>query len=468
MRVSDILNVDDDREFRNICDDSRNISPGDIFVAYRGKELNGADYIEDALSLGALCVITDDKDYEDNTRGIYFVPNIRHALPGMLMKVYNIDLSKIRFYGIVGTSGKTTTSYILKHMLSKFGRSVGLIGTTGAYIGDRCIYYGLTTPKVIDLYRIISEMQEQGICDIVMEISVQAIEYEKIFGLKFSYIIFTNISPEHMDSYSYDEYVKLKLSVFDKNICDQAIVNVDDEYGRIIEGYDIPHLTYGLDNPADAFAVNIEDRDRLSFTANICDDIYFIDTSLFGSYNVYNILSCMCIGYDLGYSTDMIESAINSVGNIVGRGEVIKYGDRYIVIDFAHTVDSIDRLLEYAHRKYAGDITVIIGCTGYSDKEKRKNIGAVLDKYANFIILTSDNPLHESVDSICADIALGIKNTKYIVIDDRSNAINYGIMHNDGVLLLLGKGGERYQKIGDSLIDYSDREEVENVLGRGK
>lgn len=477
MRVCDIVSVEDDRQICGLACMSGKVKNNFVFFAINGKTKNGNDYIFDAINSGAIVVITSDKKYKtgeklygkthQNFAWVKVVDDVRKYMSIMAKSYYQVDTKNMKFVGVVGTSGKTTTTYILSHIFEFAKYYAGLIGTTGAYIGKECIYYGLTTPDPIDLFCVLKKMQDAGCKIVIMEVSVQAIELNKLYGIFFDYCIFTNITPEHMDSYkNFDEYANIKMSFFCPQNVKEAIVNVDDYYGRLIaRNSGVVCITYGNNNPANIFAVDIiSNKGGMSFVVNICDQIVKIDTHLVGLYNVYNIMSCMAVALGMGIKLDDIKNGIANIDCILGRYERIEVGNNKIIIDFAHTIDSIKKVIQTTRSIYNQNITVLVGCTGYSDVAKREEIGKVLDKYADSVILTSDNPQNEDVGKICQDIARFIKSDKTVIITDRVQAIQYGIQHLCGVLLLLGKGGEKVQKIGNISVPYDEKAVVLSIL----
>ncbi len=478
MRVCDVIDVCDNRNIAGISCNSKEIKDNFIFFAIKGNKVDGNAYIDSAIDCGAILVVTENKKYKTGEKVfvsnkfayIYVVENVRTTMSVLAKQFYDVNLDNTKFVGVVGTSGKTTTTYILNHILMTQYKC-GLIGTTGAFVGSNELYYGLTTPDPIDLFRIIKQMQDMGCEIIIMEISVQAIEYQKTFGILFDYCIFTNISFEHMDTYkNMHNYANLKMSFFTSQNVKEAVINVDDKYGReIASANKIPCITYGNMYPANAFAVNIsEDKNQMSFVVNICDSVAKITTQIVGKYNVYNILASCVVAMGLKIKLSDIAHRLQSLRNIVGRYERIAVGNNIIIIDFAHTIDSIKKVIQTTKKLYKQNISVVIGCTGYSDKKKRQEIGKVLEKYCFQAILTSDNPQNEDVIMICQDIAKHIQKSKTIIITNRCKAIQYGIEHISGVLLLLGKGGEHFQKVGNKNIPYDEKETVLSILGGKK
>ncbi len=453
----------------NITHCSNEVSKGGIFVAISGNTFNGNDYINDAITNGAKCIVTE-KFLDVKNVTIIVVKNARKAMALMAKNFYNRECDNLEIVGIVGTSGKTTTSHIIKQILSANGKNVGVIGTNGIYIDNIRLENQFTTPDPLELHYIFYKMKTLGVEIVVMEISAQSISQFKVSGIRLKTCVFTNITPEHLDFFdSMDNYAKVKMQYFDIKNMDEAIINVDDPYGmEIAYSSNMPVLSVGIENPSNIFAIDIlSNTNGLRFVVNLLDEVYRIDTSLMGKFNVYNIMSAMAVSKLLGLSKSEIEKGINSLQVVDGRFEVFKLSDgKQIVVDFAHTVDSIDKLLSTIKPTISGRLIVLFGCVGYSDKTKRKDMMSAVLKYADYVIITTDNRGETPFEEIEMDMTEGVAKNRYISIEDRKSAINfgYGLMKENDTLVVMGKGIENFQKIGKNKIPYSDIKIVQELI----
>ena len=385
-------------------------------------------------------------------------------------KFYNNACDKLKIIGIVGTNGKTTTSYILKSILEHNNHKVGVIGTNGVYIDNKYIEEELTTPDPINLHNYLFRMLKANVEYVIMEVSAHAIDLYKVAGIKFCIGLFTNISNEHLDYFdTIENYAKCKMKFFDELYIKEAVINVDDEWGvKIARKNAVPCITYGIYNPANTFAINIDTSlHGTKFVVNTLDEIFDINTTLIGEYNVYNILGAISVCKILGIDNDVIVHGISGLEKVDGRCNIIKTGSNYIVIDFAHTPDGFEKILSTIKSFATGKVVTVFGCVGYSDSNKRKLMGSVASKYSDYIVLTSDNPNFVKVATINGDIKKGFgKFENYIEIEDRVEAIKFGIgmLCKSDVLVLLGKGGERKQVINGKSIEYNEIEIVNNLI----
>lgn len=447
---------------------SNEVEKDSIFICIKGNNFDGNNYINEAIKKGAKCIVTEEEIELKNTCVIR-VKDIRIAMSIMAKNFYNNACDNLKLIGVVGTSGKTTTSIIIAKLLENNDNSVGIIGTNGIFIGDIQIENKFTTPDPLELHYIFYQMKLLGIKTVVMEVSAQAIYLHKLHGIKFDICVFTNITPEHLDFFgTMEKYARCKMDFFNDKNMKECVVNVDDFYGmEIAYKCNIPCVTYSVKNPANSFAMDVEiGISETKFTANILDEIAEVKSSLVGDFNVYNILAGMTVAKMYGISMDDIINNLNNLKSIPGRLNYYKKGDKTIIVDFAHTPDSFEKTLAFVKSFCLGNMTTVFGCVGYSDKSKRIAMGKVADKYSERIILTVDNRGDVPFMDICDDIKIGIVNSSVSLIENRADAIKYGydnLQEND-ILCVLGKGAEDFQKIGEERIAYSDLDVVENLL----
>lgn len=454
------------KSITHISDEIENSS---IFIALKGNNYDGNNYINSAIEKGAKCIITDDENIVCNNVCLVVVKDARIAMSVVAKNFYNRCVDKMTVVGIIGTSGKTTTSFVISQILSNTGKKIGVIGTNGVYIDNIRQETKFTTPDPIDLHYIFYQMKHLGVDIVVMEVSAQAIYYKKVYGIMFALCVFTNISREHLDFFgSIENYAKCKMDFFNKNNMKECVVNVDDFYGReLAYKVNIPCISYGLDEPANSFAIDIElGFENSKFVANILDDIVYVNTSFVGRYNISNILASLTVAKMLGVSSVELGKAINELKEIDGRYNVYNVGGKKIVIDFAHTPRSILTLLSHIKETSNYNIISVFGCVGYSDRDKRIEMARAVAKYSSKIIVTTDNRGNTDFKEICNDIIDGLGYLQYVCIEDRETAIKYAysVMEDNDLLVIMGKGAETFQKIGDERVPYSDRDVVVKLL----
>ncbi len=456
---------------QSITHRSSDVTKGGLFIAINGRSSDGNDYIEDAINRGAKCIITE-REMACQNATIIVVKNARKAMSIIAKNFYNRECDNMDIVGVVGTSGKTTTSHIIKQILEQNGKKVGVIGTNGVYIDNIRLDNGFTTPDPIDLHYIFYQMKSFGVDTVVMEISAQGISQFKVAGIRLKVCVFTNLTPEHLDFFgSMDEYANCKMKYFDIKNMDEAIINVDDPYGmEIAYTSNMPVLSVGIENPANTFAIDIlSNSNGLKFVVNLMDDVYRIDTKLVGRFNVYNIMSAMAVAKILGLNKSQIERGVQTLKPIDGRYEVFHLDKgKSIIVDFAHTIDSIDRLLSFVKSGAKGRVIALFGCVGYSDSAKRKAMMNATLKCADYVVVTSDNPGNTPFEDIEKDMVDGVPKNKYISIEDRKSAINfgYGLLRENDTLVVMGKGVESFQKIGNEKIPYSDIKTVQELINK--
>lgn len=447
---------------KSLAFDSRNIEKGGLFFAIIGNNYDGRDFVDEAVFKGGVAVVTETK-LENVFVPQIIVKNVRKALAIISKNFFNRACEKLRIIELVGTNGKTTTSTVLFNILRDAGKKVGLIGTNGVKIMDLDYPAMLTTPDPIDLHYIFEQMLICGVEYCVMEVSAQAIYYDKVFGIEPDAIIYTNITPEHLDFFkTMENYSKTKLNhiISCKNAL--KIVNCDDKYAKkLLKCENI--VTYGLFNPADAFAIDIKmDLKKCSFVANVCDEIMMIECGFIGEYNVYNILSAILLARHYNIDIKIIQNALFNMKKVDGRFEVFDFeNNNKVIVDFAHTPDGFKKVLEVIKNLRKGRIITLFGCVGYSDVEKRKKMGDIVKKYSDFVIITSDNYSDGDFERIFNDINI---TNHYAKIPNRREAVDFGInmMDKGDTLILLGKGAENYQKTKEGDIEYSELQTVKD------
>lgn len=436
------------------------INKGDLFF-----DLKGDKNINTIFERGAAFVIRLGGTSRSEGEKIWSCANPREIYALASKRYFKNCCDKMKLIGITGTNGKSSVAKLVYDIFSWSGRKVGMIGTMGCRYDNTEIETGFTTPDPFILHRLFYQMHKCGIEYVVMEVSAHAIELKKLSGIKFDIFALTNISQDHLDFFeNMEKYASTKLSMFDKKYIKQGIVCVDDDRARgLVENVNVPLISYGVENPSDIFAIDIEESfDGTKFICNCLDEISIIQTNLVGGYNVLNTLCAIGICNICGMDIVDITCALRYAEAEIGRFNIIKYDGINIVIDYAHTPDGLEKVLQTAKSICEGRLVVLFGCGGNRDASKRKIMGSVAEKYADEIFLTNDNPRLENPMEIVSQIAEGIKDKNYHIELDRKLAIYQAISfcERGDCLIIAGKGGEKYQDIGGKKIQYSDFDEV--------
>ncbi len=428
-------------------DDSRKVKDGDTFIALHGYKEDGHKYIEDAIQKGAKMIIAE--------RGNFSVPTLivdsTNEYLDKYLKINNID---IKLIGVTGTNGKTTTCYLIYQLLNKLGHKCAYIGTLGYIVDDDVTELTNTTPGKLELYSLLLDSYNHNCEYVVMEVSSQALDQKRVDYLEYDYAIFTNLTRDHLDYHdNIDNYIEAKKKLFyllkDDGV---AILNNDDEY---VQKFKIKNYkTYGFKNSD--YVINDE--------GYINGNKY--DIPLLGRYNKYNVLAAISLLYEMGYDYSNLYDFVSELKGPNGRMEVINKGESKIIIDYAHTPDAVANIISVAKELTKGRIITIIGCGGNRDQGKRKIMGLIACDTSDYVIFTSDNPRYEDPNKIIEEMTLSLDNNNYEIESNRKIAIKKGIqlLKNDDILLVLGKGHEKYQIIGDDKIPFDDKKIVlENI-----
>jgi UDP-N-acetylmuramoyl-L-alanyl-D-glutamate--2,6-diaminopimelate ligase len=492
MRLDEIIGSldvkiqgDSDIDIRAITNDSRKVSEGSLYFAIPGAKVDGAKFIPAAVRDGAKAVVTEWpveriaselELSEDEMKGVTFVitDNARLTMGIMSSNFYGNPSEKLTVIGITGTKGKTTTSYMIRDMLEKAGHKTGLVGTIEILDGKNRIPAQNTTPESIELHRIFSEMLENGLDSVVMEVSSQGLKLNRVAGVDFDYGIFTNLSPDHIgpdEHDSYEEHRDCKKLLF--NMARTGIFNVDDpETAYMMEGASCDIVTFGATEDATYRASDVRiysEKGPLGMEYNLGGKLsadVFVD--LPGDFSVHNSLAAVAVADMMGVSLEKI-CEILKVIKVRGRVEMIPISDEFtLMIDYAHNDISLKSLL-LAIRKYEPKrIVTLFGCGGNRSKDRRYGMGEMSGRYSDFTIITSDNPRRENPQDIIDDIKVGIGKTdgKYAEIIDRKEAIRYAIMNAcpGDIIILAGKGHEDYQEINGVKHHMDERDLIREIL----
>lgn len=453
----------------SIENDSRVCKENSLFVAIKGTTTNdGHTFIDKAIDNGAhtiVCEVLPDTLKDICTYII--VQDSRESVALLANSFYDYPSDSLRVIGVTGTNGKTTVTYLLKQLLEATGEKVGLIGTTGNMIGNELIPTNYTTPEAPELFRLLNKMKAASITTVAMEVSSHALVLKRVFGLRFSAAIFTNLTHDHLDFHgSMNEYSKAKQILFNSlNTSTVSIVNGDDEFVQaIIKDTKSKVVTCGR-SPGNDYHIANERLtiEKSEFTLN--GQCY--NTPLPGRFNIDNIALCATLCIELGIDRELIAGALKNIKGAPGRMETISLRNGAVaIVDYAHTPDALKKALGVCAELVEGSLgklTVVFGCGGNRDILKRAEMGKIAGWYADTVIITNDNPRLESPEKIITDITLGITDMESVfVIPDRSEAIETGLksLKAGDILLIAGKGHENYQIIGNEKKYFNDREEV--------
>ena len=399
---------------------SKLVKKGDTFVALRGVNNDGHNYIKEAIKNGTTKVVVEEGTYSVETLK---VDNTHDYLVNELDKMYGNDIKKLKLIGVTGTNGKTTTCFLCHEYLNKHGKKCGYIGTIGFYINDFIRPLSNTTPDVLEIYNMLLECIKENCEYVVMEVSSHSLSYNRLGNLMFDYVVFTNLTEEHLDyhktmeNYALDKqklFYKLKNNGF-------ALINIDDEYSKYFILKHNNNITYGKGNCD--YKINSIKMNSKETSFYLNDNLYKMN--LLGEYNVYN-MSIVIILMSKIFNDFIDVSKLNAP---VGRLETIYDNDRVIMIDYAHTPESLESILTTVQEYTQGDVICVFGCGGDRDSGKRPIMGEIAGIKADYTIITSDNPRTEKPEKIVEQIEAGIKKTKgkYECIVDRKQAIRKAI-----------------------------------------
>lgn len=464
------MNADAELEISGVSYDSRKTEKGDMFVAIRGFEADGHKFIPKAVENGAAVILCEEKPSCDIP--YVLVSDSRYGLAIVSRDFFGDPASEMTMIGITGTSGKTSSSYLIKHMLeSKLDAKVGLIGTNGNMIGDEFLHTEHTTPESYELHKLFRHMADSGCTHVVMEVSSHSLTLERVAGIHFDVALYTNLSQDHLDFHgTMEEYAAAKRKLF--SMCSLGCFNLDDAWADFMrDGASCRTMTFSTEkNEADLVAKDIRlTADGVRFASVSGDEISITKLGIPGMFSVYNALGTMSVGLALGLSLADCSDAMSSAKGVKGRLEIVPTGrDFSVVIDYSHKPDALEKVLKTLKPVTRGRLIALFGCGGDRDKLKRPIMGRIAADNADLVVVTSDNPRTEDPDEIIREIVAGIKDkrTPTKVICDRREAIAWAIDNAapGDVLLLAGKGHEDYQVVGHEKHHMDEREIVADCL----
>ncbi|MBR6755572.1 MAG: UDP-N-acetylmuramoyl-L-alanyl-D-glutamate--2,6-diaminopimelate ligase [Peptococcaceae bacterium] len=462
--------------------DSRKVQLGNVFVAIKGFEQDGHQYIQQALDNGAIAIVVTDESYCGYDYPWVLVEDARLALAQLSNAYYEHPSQKLKLIGVTGTNGKTTTSNLICEILAAQGKTTGLIGTIHNRIGDRILEGDRTTPESLELQQILAEMVAENIQYVVMEVSSHALELQRVACCDFDVAVFTNLTQDHLDYHeTMEKYCQAKTILFSMmgaggekaGLQKLAVINLDDAWAtRFMVASNVPVITYGIQKEASWKAENVQ------VTANgvhyVVDD-YPVNLQLNGEFNVYNSLAALAVGEALGFPVEEVITALEKVAGVNGRFQAVEGAEDYtVIVDYAHTPDGLRNVIETAKAFAAGRVITVFGCGGDRDKTKRPIMGKVAAQLSDYCVVTSDNPRTENPESILQDILPGVEMMmqpeQYHVEVDRRKAIQFAVdMAKSGdVILLAGKGHENYQDVQGVKHHFDDYEEAKIAIENKK
>jgi len=462
---------------RNVACDSRKVQSQGLFFALQGAKEDGAKFARDAVSRGAVAVISESSAPSSLPESIAWIQVLaaRRALAIAAANFFEHPANSLQLAAVTGTNGKTTTTSLIDSIIKASGAKTGLFGTIAYHTPLGNYPAPNTTPESVDLQGFLAEIRDAGGKFATLEASSHSLMMDRLWGCHFQTAVFTNLTREHMDFHkTFEEYFAAKRRLFEgagAGAPEVAVLNADDEYGPRLTGIAKSTVTYGIENSADIstrkFQLNFS---GLAFTAHTPNGKLQIASSLVGRINVYNILAAIGAAQALGLSNEAIEAGIRSLASVSGRFQQVALGQPFLVIvDYAHTDDALENLIKTARElNPKGRVITLFGCGGGKDRTKRPVMGEVAGRLSDLTILTNDNPRQEDPLKIISDVVVGLQksNGKYLIEPDRGKAISMAVdeAHEGDIVLLAGKGHEDYQVLADKTLPWDDREEARRAL----
>ena len=440
--------------------DTRQVVPGSLFFCVRGATVDAHDLAADALEAGAAALVVER--WLDLEAPQVRVGSVRAAMGPMSAVLFGEPAEALRTIGITGTNGKTTTTYLLESILRAGGLVPGVIGTTGARIGGEPVSLARTTPEAPDLHRLFASMRDRGVEAVAVEVSSHALAQGRVDGMRFDVAAFTNLSRDHLDFHAdMEAYYRAKATLFAPDRASASAIGIDDEHGRRLRSEtSVPGLTYGMSVDAEVRATDLRvDASGISFRV----DGTVVTSALRGAFNVRNCLCAVAIARLIGIDDEVAAAGVASLPGVPGRVEPVDEGqDFLVVVDYAHTPDSIETVLAAARDVASGRVIVVFGCGGDRDRAKRPLMGVAATSRADLTVITSDNPRSEDPVAIIEEIEEGARDGggAYVVEPERRAAIRLAVRAASAgdVVVIAGKGHEQGQAFRDRTVPFDDRE----------
>ena len=474
-----------DIEIDQIVTDSRRVRPGCLFLCIKGLHTDGHGYVDDAIKAGAAVIVAERvRDVCVGGAAAYIMlENTRKAAALLYNAFYGNPVEKLKIIGVTGTNGKTSVCFLLTELFRAVGYRCGLVGTVccqsadGVALSPQCVgsLANMTTPDPEELYRMLSQMVQDGVEYVFMEVSSHALALGKVDAICFDTAVFTNLTQDHLDfHHTMEEYFLAKQRLFD--MCRRAVINRDDEAGqRLLSTVRCPAVSVSL-TEGDYCARDRENRgiDGSAFRWRTPTESIGVTLPIPGEFSVMNALMAASVAAEYGISSDLIRQTLAKARGAEGRMERLLLAEDAgfsVIIDYAHTPDALEKLLQSVRgfRRQGERIVLLFGCGGDRDRDKRKRMGQIASQLADLVIVTSDNSRSEHPEQIIADILKGIdKERPYTVVADRRPAIETAVRSAKAgdILVLAGKGHERYEIVGDRRLPFDEREIVMDSLRR--
>ena len=466
-----------DRNVDAIAYDSRRVRANSIFVALPGEKSDGNRFVDQAIEKGATVIVTDTELRNPRATTVQ-VENTRTALADLAAAFHQHPMRRLKLAAVTGTNGKTTTTFLIKHICENARMRCGLIGTVRYEIGERVLPAIRTTPESLEIQELLGQMLNAGCKAATMEVSSHALAQERTRGLEWDVAVFTNLTQDHLDFHgSMNRYFDEKAKLFTALATQQtkknaiAVVNIDDRYGeKLIDriGKEIPIVTYGMGTRADFRASNYRpDFSGTSYQLDARGKIFLVRVPLIGRFNVANSLAALAAANSLGIS---LRDAIFSLGKspqVPGRLEAVQAKRQFqVFVDYAHTPDALLNVLKTLRELSPRKLIVVFGCGGDRDRQKRPLMARAAENNADFSIITSDNPRKENPDEIIAEVEKGFRSDRYEKITDRAEAIARAVSLAEprDIVLIAGKGHETYQEFADNTIPFDDMQIARRAL----
>jgi UDP-N-acetylmuramoyl-L-alanyl-D-glutamate--2,6-diaminopimelate ligase len=466
-----------DRNVESIAYDSRRVQRNGLFVALRGEKTDGHAFIGQAIEKGASVIVTEREEKHSRATCLV-VDDSRAALADLAGTLYGFPARKLRMAAVTGTNGKTTTSFLIKHICENAGLRCGLIGTVRYEIGARILPATRTTPESLDLQELLAQIANAGCKAAAMEVSSHALAQERTRGLEWDVAVFTNLTQDHLDFHgTMENYFAAKAKLFEqlaqqkKKRKPVAVINIDDRYGEILARQidrKIAVVTYGMGVHADFRASNYRmEFGGTSFQLDARGKSYLVRVPLIGRFNVANALAALAGANALGVNLREAILSLSKTPQVPGRLEAVPAKRQFqVFVDYAHTPDALLNVVKTLRELEPGRLIVVFGCGGDRDRQKRPLMASVVDQNADHAIITSDNPRKEDPAAIIDEVEKGFRSSHYEKIVDRTEAINRAIQlaQPRDIVLIAGKGHENYQEFADHTVPFDDIQVARRAL----
>ncbi len=466
----------------DITADSRQVKKGSLFICLDGATVDGHTFAQKAVDAGAVALVVSKDVTVSSDVCIIKVEDTRQAMMDIVPLFFDYPANKMRMIGVTGTNGKTTTTHMIRHILRSQGHKVGIIGTIHIMIEDKSYPIHNTTPDVVDLQHILNQMVNEGVTHCIMEVSSHALALGRVSGVEYDTAVFTNLTQDHLDFHkTFENYLAAKCKLFEQVSASNqvktgkgAVINIDDPYGhRVVEATTAPTMTYSTQGKGTLNAHDVTMTSKTStYTIEFDGKQYPIKMNTTGLFNVYNTLAAIGACLYENISMEKIDEALQSFRSVPGRFELIEEGQDFaVVVDYAHTPDGLQNILQTAQEIKESKMIVVFGCGGDRDATKRPIMGRIAAEFGDTIFVTSDNPRTEDPNQIVKDVEVGVKEglregSTYEVVVDRKEAIKKAVRsaRTGDIVIIAGKGHEDYQILKDRTIHFDDREVAREAL----